>query len=354
MDEVFIAGGGPAGLAAAIAARRKGLRVTVADPAQPQIDKACGEGLMPEAVAALGQLGIHIDPEEGAIFRGIRFAQPGAAVEAGFPAGYGVGVRRTRLHQLLIDHALALGVRIQWGVRVAGEPPIRSRWLIAADGQNSLVRAWAGLDRRRVRCRRYGFRRHFRVAPWTDRVEVHWADHCQAYATPVGAEEVCVAVISRDRHTRFDEIYTSFPELAGRLRGAEATSSVKGAVSLTCRVDCVAKGRVALVGDAAGTVDAITGEGLAIAFRQALALGDALAAEDLAQYRKAHRRIMRLPAMMGGLMLELDRRPAVRRAAISAMAARPAIFHALLALHVGDMPSRLGAPLAGTTAIPPL
>ncbi|MGB8062426.1 MAG: FAD-binding protein, partial [Candidatus Sulfotelmatobacter sp.] len=46
--DVFVIGGGPAGLAAAIAARKCGLRVIVADAAQPPIDKACGEGLMPD------------------------------------------------------------------------------------------------------------------------------------------------------------------------------------------------------------------------------------------------------------------------------------------------------------------
>src|SRR6267378_2491580 len=43
--EILVIGGGPAGLAAAIAARKKGFEVTVADGAKPPIDKACGEGL---------------------------------------------------------------------------------------------------------------------------------------------------------------------------------------------------------------------------------------------------------------------------------------------------------------------
>ena len=41
------------GLATAIALRGRGFSVTVADPAQPPIDKACGEGLMPDALASL-------------------------------------------------------------------------------------------------------------------------------------------------------------------------------------------------------------------------------------------------------------------------------------------------------------
>ena len=56
--DVFVVGGGPAGLAAAIAARQRGFEVVVADSAQPPIDKACGEGLMPDGVAALARLGV--------------------------------------------------------------------------------------------------------------------------------------------------------------------------------------------------------------------------------------------------------------------------------------------------------
>ena len=48
--DALIAGGGPAGLAAAIALRQKGLDVLVADALWPPIDKACGEGLMPDAL----------------------------------------------------------------------------------------------------------------------------------------------------------------------------------------------------------------------------------------------------------------------------------------------------------------
>jgi len=52
-SEILVIGGGPAGLAAAIAARKKGFEVHVADGAEPPIDKACGEGLMPNTLALL-------------------------------------------------------------------------------------------------------------------------------------------------------------------------------------------------------------------------------------------------------------------------------------------------------------
>ena len=75
--EVFVVGGGPAGLAAAIAARQRGFEVVVADSAQPPIDKACGEGLMPDGVAALGRLGVSATISHGFPFQGIRFVEGG-------------------------------------------------------------------------------------------------------------------------------------------------------------------------------------------------------------------------------------------------------------------------------------
>jgi flavin-dependent dehydrogenase len=357
--DVFIAGAGPAGLAAAIAARRKGLRVTVADASEPPVDKACGEGLMPEGLSALHALGVSIDPHDGKIFRGIRFCEPGRSAAAKFPGAYGIGVRRPLLHARLMRHAEDLGVRIFWRARVQpcadgsiainGEK-LRSRWIIGADGQNSAIRAWAGLDANRTSSLRFGFRRHFRVAPWTDHVEVHWGERCQVYITPVSTEEICVAMITRHRHVRYDPDFAGFPEVASRLAGAEPSTSLKGAVTVTRRFKSVTRGNVALIGEASGSVDAITGEGMSLAFQQALALGEALAVGDLALYQPAHRRIGRLPEGMAHLILQMDRWPWARRRVLRALASDPELFPKLLALHVGALrPRQLG--VSGTAAL---
>jgi flavin-dependent dehydrogenase len=71
--DVVIIGGGPAGLAAAIAVRRKGLRVLVIDRACPTIDKVCGEGLMPDGLAALANLGVTVASDKYVPFGAIRF-----------------------------------------------------------------------------------------------------------------------------------------------------------------------------------------------------------------------------------------------------------------------------------------
>ena len=153
--DVFVIGGGPAGLATAIAARRHGLSVVLADGAVPPIDKPCGEGLMPDGVEALHQLGITIPEGEAYPFRGIRFVSGGTEAEAAFPRGTAYGIRRTDLHRAMSDHAAACGVHMLWqaavtglhpeGVLVAGEL-VRARWVVGADGTSSRVRSWAKLD----------------------------------------------------------------------------------------------------------------------------------------------------------------------------------------------------------------
>jgi flavin-dependent dehydrogenase len=327
--DVFVVGGGPAGLAAAIAARSRGLDVVVADSARPPIDKACGEGIMPDGVDAARALGIAVN---GIAFHGLRFCDGPFTAEAAFPQGEGLAMRRTELHATMLRRAGELGVRLIWGEPIASLDRIRARWIVGADGGESRVRRWAGLDDARREDRRFGFRRHYAVEPWTDLVEIHWGDGFQFYVTPVAAREVCVALICRDAHLRLDDALARVPQLARRLGASDAP--IRGAVTGTRRLRNVCRGRVALIGDASGSVDAITGEGLCLAFRQAAALAAAFESGDLAVYAAAHRRLSRRPRIMGDLLLMLDRHSAVRRAAVRAFGAHPPLFARMLAAHV--------------------
>jgi flavin-dependent dehydrogenase len=344
--DVFVAGGGPAGLAAAIAARQQGFRVIVADSAMPPIDKACGEGLMPDAQMALRELGLTVGGSETGIFHGIKFVGPEGAVLARFPQGQGIGIRRTLLHQAMLEFAHSLGVEMIWGTRVrglehagirVGDNLIRARWLIGADGQNSRVREWAGLSAAREHTRRIGMRQHFQVEPLSDFVEIYWGERGQAYVTPIGKKEICVALISNNKFASFEQGIAQFPPLASHLAGAERTTSPRGAVSISRTLKSVYCDNVALLGEASGSVDAITGEGLAMAFRQAGALGQALAAEDLSLYQAAHRQISTLPSFMARSMLLMDKSSWVRQRALRAFIKKPALFERLLSVHVGEM-----------------
>jgi flavin-dependent dehydrogenase len=335
--DILVVGGGPAGLAAAIAARRRGFRVTVTDGAVLPIDKACGEGLMPDALEALAKLGVQLRDEDSFSFRGIRFLDGGCVVEAGFPNGVGRGARRTKLHQAMREYAESIGVEFRWGSPVGvNDLAIGDRWIIGADGGNSAVRKWAGLEERVNERVRYGFRRHYRIAPWSPFVEIYWTrEGYQIYITPVAADRVCVAILTGDPHLRVDAALQGVPDVAQRLGGHEIMTTERGSVSASRRLRAVYRDRVALIGDASGSVDAITGQGLCLAFHQAEALAAAMTNGDLVEYQAEHERIARRPQWMAKLLLSLGDHAAFRVAAMRAMAVCPPIFSGLLALHVG-------------------
>ena len=343
--DVFIIGGGPAGLAAAIAARQRGFDVVVADGAEPPIDKACGEGLLPNAVEALAQLGIGIPSSERFVLRGIRFLDAGRKVNAEFSTGHGMGVRRSVLHQSLIQRAREAGVTLLWRTPVSGisskgvitgPQTIAARWIIGADGIRSRVRRWAGLETRRKDQPRYAFRRHYGVTPWCNCTELYWGRNSQAYVTPVGAHDICVVLISHDPQARFASIGLEFPQLAERLASGTLIGVERGGVTQSRSLDRVFRGRIALIGDASGSVDAITGEGLSLGFHQALALADALKSGDLCKYQAAHRRLAWRARLMGRLLLLLDNQPRLLNRAMRTLSAHPDLFARLVAVHLGD------------------
>jgi flavin-dependent dehydrogenase len=353
--DVFVIGAGPAGLATAIAAREKGLQVAVADGSAPPIEKPCGEGMMPETLSGLRALGVDLRATAGYRFSGICFVQEGAGVTADFPQGPGFGLPRVLLHDRMVARAEECGVQFRWKTPVVGidnagvqlaTGRVRARWIVGADGQTSRVRRWIGLDKSRRNEVRFASRRHYRVKPWSSHMQIWWGQHAQAYVTPTGCEEICIVIMSEtfDRAS-FDHKLQEWPELRSRLANEKIASRERGAVTSMRSLCRVQNGNVALVGDASGSVDAITGEGLRMAFRQAAALTEAMVGADLNPYEREHRALARRPMLMGDLMLWLGRHPRIRRRVVLAMKSRPDIFARFLAAHAGtnDTQSLLSA-----------
>jgi flavin-dependent dehydrogenase len=332
VSDLLVAGGGPAGLATALYAARAGLRVSVWDKRAGTIDKACGEGLMPGAVSALAGLGV--DPA-GADLHGIRYVAGQRAAAAPFRNGLGRGVRRTTLHAAMGDAVAAAGVTVEHrraehvlqdadGVVVDGE---RFRYVVAADGLHSSLRRRLGLEERAHHQRRYGLRRHYRLAPWTSYVEVHWAAAVEAYVTPVAPDLVGVAMLT-SRRGSFDAYLTLFPSLRTRLRDAQPAGEVLGAGPLRQRARTRVAGRVLLVGDAAGYVDALTGEGVALAVAQARAAVAALVDDDPARYERDWRTVTRRYRLLTSSLLGATRLGPVRRSLVPAAERLPVVFGA--------------------------
>ncbi len=289
--QVLIAGGGPVGLAAAIEARLEGLDVVVAEPRQGAIDKACGEGLMPGAVPALARLGV---TPRGYPLRGVEYRDRHQSVTHRFASGGGLGVRRTTLHDALRDRAVELGARFEAarvdeivqdadGVTAGG---VRADWLLAADGLHSSVARTTGLAMPQPTSRRrYGQRRHYRVEPWSDLIEVHWSPMGEIYVTPTGDDMVGLALLA-PQGVRYEDVLAATPELAARVHDAEPASDLRGAGPFRQRTRRRVQGRVLLIGDASGYVDALTGEGIRIGLDQARAAVGAVRDAEPRRYER--------------------------------------------------------------------
>jgi flavin-dependent dehydrogenase len=336
--DVVVVGGGPVGLAAALHAARAGLDVEVREPRPHPVDKACGEGLMPGAMAALEDLGIRVT---GVPLGGIAYLDGDHRAVARFSGRSGRGVRRTALSTALHEAVRAAGIPLV--PAAVGELDVRSdrvvvdgsptRHVIAADGLHSPVRRRLGLDRPVHGPRRFGIRVHVPAAPWSDLVEVHWSAGAEAYVTPVAEDLVGVAVLRAGRGVALRDLpqdLAEFPDLAGRLGAqlpkAAASDPPRGAGPLRQASRRRVHGRVLLVGDASGYVDALTGEGISIGLAQARAAVAAVCAGTPQSYEAAWRRITwRYATLTRGLVLASSR-PALRRRLVPAAQAWPGAF----------------------------
>ncbi len=340
MSSVLVVGGGPVGLAAALRAARAGLDVTVWERRTGTLDKACGEGLMPAAVAALDDLGVRVP---GVVLHGIEYVDGRRRARAPFPdgpgadPGHGLGVRRTTLHEALREAVAAAGIRTEHrrlsrldqrpdGVVADGQ---RFDWLLGADGLHSTVRRLAGLDAAPPALRRYGLRAHVRTEPWSSFVEVHWGADAEAYLTPVAPDLVGVAVLTTHR-APFAGQLDGFPTLRARTRGC-TWGPVRGAGPLWQRSRRRSDGRILLVGDAAGYVDALTGEGIAMGLAQAGAAVAAVVAADPGAYERQWRTLTAAHRRLTATLVTATRLPAARRLVVPAAARLPGVFAAVVA-----------------------
>ncbi|OBK80567.1 NAD(P)/FAD-dependent oxidoreductase [Mycobacterium sp. 1164985.4] len=329
MIDLLVAGGGPAGLATAIHGARAGLEVVLIERRAAPVDKACGEGLMPHTLCELQGLGV--DPA-GRAFSGITYIDGRRSVTGRFDSGPGRGVRRTVLHEALWEAASKAGVRIESGAAGAVQQDadavrcngFRARYLAAADGLHSPIRTSLGLAVPASGPRRWGIRRHYAVAPWSDCVEVYWSDDGEAYVTPVAENCVGVAVLTA-RRGGFNHHLESFPALREHV-AERAHAPDLAAGPLRQRVRRRIAGRVLLVGDAAGYVDALTGEGLGIAFGAAELLVDCIVKDRPADYDRRWRRMSRRYRMVTAGLVRATAFPSVRSRLVSAAASAPGVF----------------------------
>jgi 2-polyprenyl-6-methoxyphenol hydroxylase-like FAD-dependent oxidoreductase len=373
MIDVAVVGGGPAGLAVAIEAAQKGLSVVVLERRREPLDKACGEGIMPPGVRALERLGVRarLSPTDCAPFHGVRYVDEDGLSAEGRLAGSGLAVRRVALTQAMSDRAREVGADIRYGCKVEShrrypgemrittdQGELRARMLVAADGLSSPLRRAAGLEGPSSGSRRFGVRRHFQCAPWTSLVEVHLAPGAEAYVTPTSDNSVGVAflwtepsVLALPRAhespaswpTRWERLTELFPELMDRLAGAKPSSAVRGAGPFEQTARARVADRLALVGDAAGYIDAITGEGISLSLLCARSLVQNLPGalakgahrRALLPYERDFRDLFRRYEVATRCLLAVIKRPRLRRSLLHLLRKAPFLFDAMVARACG-------------------
>ena len=335
--DVCIIGGGPVGMATAIEAALHDLSVCLFEPKDGIIDKACGEGLMPSAVCHLKRIGVQL--KQSHKFQGIRYIDNGTMAEGTFRQGPGLGVRRLELHRALRTRAEELNVTIfQRSARKFEEmddhvaiEDVRAKYLIAADGLHSPIRKKMGLQLPHRRPLRLGIRRHYKAKPWSSFVEVYWSPHAEAYVTPVADDQIGVAILFYKDHAptgqdKYDKLLTRFPKLHQALEGLEYSSRLRGAGPFEQRVASGMKGRVLLVGDAAGYLDPLTGEGIRLGLDGAQAIAKCIANDQPQQYIQEHRKILRKYWVMTDGLLRLRQIPPLRKVMVPFLRLFPFFF----------------------------
>jgi flavin-dependent dehydrogenase len=276
-------------------------------------------------LAELTSLGV--DPA-GMPFQGIAYVNERHRAEARFRNGPGRGVRRTTLHAALAARAKEedtdwIRTRVTsvqqdaHGVTAGG---VRAKWLVGADGLHSPVRRAVGIKATAGTPRRHGVRWHFNVPVWSEFVEVHWSRWGEAYVTPVEPDLVGVAILSGERPD-----LAWFPWLSRHLEGA-SRGHARGCGPLRQVVSRRVAGRVLLVGDAAGYEDALTGEGISLAVKQAAAAVEAIVDDAPGSYEAAWHRVTRNYRLLTRALVLGSAPRVARRAIVPACTLLPGVF----------------------------
>jgi flavin-dependent dehydrogenase len=358
--DVVVVGAGPVGSALAIMLGRSGLRTVLVERGRFPRDKPCGEGLLPSGVRVLEDLGIPLGRYPALAGVSYRIPEVGTASGA-FPGGRtGRGTRRASFDQGLAETAAQASnveLVLDCELRAISTSPaevavetskgqLKAPFLVGADGLRSRtarLMGWARLPRPR----RYALVGHLQAEGHRfDRIIVTLLGDCEVYTAPTGAQEVLVAVLGTKASLVPDgepvraayerRVRHAHPELAGC-----AFSEIKGAGPFGTRPSRVAAGRVFLVGDAAGFLDPLTGDGMSAGFVAARGLATILAAADpraADRYRRIDAAQWRRRVFLTRLALRITGSPALARRAVRGLSRRPAALEGLLAMNDGGSP----------------
>ncbi len=313
--QVVIAGAGPAGAACAALLAREGIDVVLLDAQRFPRFKACGEFMSPQCIPLLEQLGAAraLERAGARAVRGMELVGHGKRASGRFvdigraraPVEHGWALRREVFDAELVAHARRVGVQVFEGWRVIGveraangsvsgvlvrgpsgeRRAIAADWTIGADGLRSQVAAELGVQREDTTLRRIALTTRYRDVDIGSIAQAHFFEGGYFALAPVDQGLVSVnLVLFEDLYQRealardalFDAWVERIPSVRAALVAGERVDPLRGLGPLARKTTQQTFDGAALVGDACGYVDPLTGEGIFFALEGAASLAPAL------------------------------------------------------------------------------
>ena len=382
--DIIVVGAGVAGASSAIQLGQEGYRVLLLDRAVFPRHKTCGEGIMPEGVRILDALGVlpAILDQGGTRARGLRFrSQAGVWAQADFPPmsgapAYSVVVRRYELDHLLVQRAKSLSnVTVREGFAVlealyeggsiqgiTGHPvdqkghleTLRAPLTMATDGMRSQFHNRYGITRTVRRRQRWGISGHLSgVEDLRPYIEVLYQGEYEVYLAPLGGDLALVAILLEkkamaafrgDLATAYHRFLKADSALGPRIGKSQVVPPVGARGPLGYTVEPVYLPGLLLVGDSAGFIDPITGEGMTLALKsvqaavpvvkRAFETGD-FGHDVLGQYAIDRSRGIEDVSKLTQLMLEVSRSSFLTDRAIHRLSKDEKLFQKLMGIVTG-------------------
>ncbi len=386
--DVAVVGAGPAGSSTALRLARAGFSVALLDAQRFPRFKPCGEFMSPEVLPMLTELGVRDELASAGAreVRGMLLHGHGRTVQGRFidvggaqaPFDHGWAVRRELFDATLVRAAQRAGVELLAGHRVTSvtrdasgvvtgvecsspsrEPLVlRARFVVGADGTRSRVATELGVRRETPWLRKVALVTRYSGVPWGDRAEVHLLERGFFAVAPIEGGDVSLNLVldAREyertglpRDELLEEWLHRTPKLGERILRGRRIDPVRGTGAMAMSTTRQVFDGAALVGDASGYVDPITGEGIFFALKGAQMLAASLAralhegrtdARSLRPYLAGRRREI-APRVAFSLLLQRGlRHPALVGAAFRLLSARPRLVDTLVSVTGDYVPLR--------------
>ena len=348
--DVAVVGAGPAGSAAALAARRAGARVLLLDRADFPRDKSCGDGIAAHTLDVLAGLGVTTAADGYAPVTSLRLVAPGGAAVARPLPRPAYTVPRRVFDARLVAAAVAAGADLHRhtvravrddGTRVLIDDRFSADTLIGADGASSVVRRALGHPvnpdgHLAIAIRGYSTARHDPDEQLILTTTARWPAY--AWVFPIGDGTANVGYGEVLRGIPLSRAYL-LQRLADLLPGTEADSLRAHHLPLSTHRPPPARGRILLAGDALSLINPLTGEGIFYAVLSGSLAGAAAAAggdRAARAYPAALRGRLGRHLRHSSFAARLTRQPRVVDAAVRAAHHDRAVFTRVVDLGLGD------------------